>query len=311
MNAKKVLDVQQIQKNFGKVHALRNVTFQVNRGEVFGFIGPNGAGKTTTIRVILGIIKASAGKATMFNQDVWQNRVAIHRRLAYVPGDVYLWPNLTGGEIIDLFLKMNGEKHSKWTDELIERFDLDPKKKARTYSKGNRQKVALIAAFSQGAECYIFDEPTSGLDPLMEEVFQEEVLKLKNEGKAILLSSHILSEVERMCDRIAIIREGTIIEQGTLDEMRHLTRTQITVTTSDDAEIVKNISGVHGFTIDQRTPGKISFSVDTEAVGEVMRVLTEKNILAIQSTPPTLEDLFLRYYKQGSDQRKVTTDYEK
>lgn len=310
MNAKKVLDVQQIQKNFGKVQALRNVTFQVNRGEVFGFIGPNGAGKTTTIRVILGIIKASAGKATMFDQDVWQNRVAIHRRLAYVPGDVYLWPNLTGGEIIDLFLKMNGEKHSKRTDELIERFDLDPKKKARTYSKGNRQKVALIAAFSQNAECYIFDEPTSGLDPLMEEVFQKEVLKLKNEGKAILLSSHILSEVERMCDRIAIIREGIIIEQGTLDEMRHLTRTQITVTTKDDAETVKNIPGVHAFEVDQRNPKKISFSVDKDAISEVMKILTEKNILAIQSTPPTLEDLFLRYYKQDANQRKVI-DHEK
>jgi ABC-2 type transport system ATP-binding protein len=300
MDEKVVLDIQQVQKKFGKFEALKNITFQVHQGEVFGFIGPNGAGKTTTIRTILGIIQADAGSVQLFGEDAWKDRVKVHQRLAYVPGDVYLWPNLTGGEIIDLFLKMNGDKHTDRTDLLIQKFDLDPKKKARTYSKGNRQKVALIAAFSQNADFYIFDEPTSGLDPLMEEVFQEEVLNLKNQGKSILLSSHILSEVERMCDRIGIIRKGEIIEQGTLDDLRHLTRTQFTVTTKTDASDIREIDGVHTVKLDQQNPKKIYFSADTDAIEEVMQFLTDKVIVGIQSTPPTLEDLFLRYYKQDA-----------
>lgn len=306
MSEEIVLDIKNVQKKFGKFEALKDITFHVNKGEVFGFIGPNGAGKTTTIRTILGIIKATSGTATIFGDDVWKKRVQIHQRLAYVPGDVYLWPNLTGGEIIDLFLKMNGEKHSTRTDELIKKFDLDPRKKARTYSKGNRQKVALIAAFSQKADFYIFDEPTSGLDPLMEEVFQDEVLYLKEAGKSILLSSHILSEVERMCDRIGIIRKGSIIEQGTLDEMRHLTRTQFTVITKIDAQDVKDISGVHTFEVDQGNSQKIHFSADGDAIESIMKFLTDKTILSIQSTPPTLEDLFLGYYKQGSNSAGVS-----
>ncbi len=228
---KTILEIKNLKKNFGKFSALKDITFNVHRGEIFGFIGPNGAGKSTTIRVLLGILKKSSGDVTIFGNDVWKDTVEIHKRLSYVPGDVYLWPNLTGGEIIDLFLKMNNNKHSSRTDELIKKFDLDVTKKARTYSKGNRQKVTLIAALSTDAELYIFDEPTSGLDPIMEEVFQQEVIDLKNSGKSILLSSHILSEVERMCDRIGIIREGKIIETGTLDEMRHLTRSQIIVST--------------------------------------------------------------------------------
>lgn len=310
MSEEIVLNIEKVQKKFGEFEALKDITFHVNKGEVFGFIGPNGAGKTTTIRTILGIIKASSGKATVFGDDVWKERVQIHQRLAYVPGDVYLWPNLTGGEIIDLFLKMNGEKHTAKTDELIKKFDLDPKKKARTYSKGNRQKVALIAAFSQDAEFYIFDEPTSGLDPLMEEVFQSEVLDLKSRGKSILLSSHILSEVERMCDRIGIIREGTIIEQGTLDEMRHLTRTQFTVITKEDAQDVQKIEGVHTFSIDKSNSQKVHFSADADAIETIMKYLTDKTILSIQSTPPTLEDLFLGYYKQSSNLTEVS-DHEK
>lgn len=310
MSEEIVLNIEKVQKKFGKFEALKDITFHVNKGEVFGFIGPNGAGKTTTIRTILGIIKASSGKATVFGDDVWKERVQIHQRLAYVPGDVYLWPNLTGGEIIDLFLKMNGEKHTAKTDELIKKFDLDPKKKARTYSKGNRQKVALIAAFSQDAEFYIFDEPTSGLDPLMEEVFQSEVLDLKSRGKSILLSSHILSEVERMCDRIGIIREGTIIEQGTLDEMRHLTRTQFTVITKENAQDVQKIDGVHTFNVNQSNSQKVHFSADADAIETIMKFLTDKTILSIQSTPPTLEDLFLGYYKQSSNLTEVS-DHEK
>ncbi len=226
-----ILKVENLTKTFGKTQALTNVTLTINPGEVFGFSGPNGAGKSTTIRILLGILKKTSGAVTLFGLDPFVNSSTIHKRLAYVPGDVYLWPNLTGGEIIDFLLHLNGNNHTAYTDELIRKFQLDPTKRARTYSKGNRQKVALIAAFSQNADFYIFDEPTSGLDPLNEQLFQEEVLNLKRAGKSVMLSSHILSEVEKMCDRIGIIRQGEVIETGTLAEMRHLTRTQMVVKT--------------------------------------------------------------------------------
>ncbi|WP_125705014.1 ABC transporter ATP-binding protein [Lacticaseibacillus daqingensis] len=295
-----IVVIEHLQKHFGKFQALKDITMTVNAGEVFGFIGPNGAGKSTTIRTLLGILKKSGGSATIFGQDVWHEAVAIHKRLAYVPGDVTLWPNLSGGEAIDLFLRLNDQAHSPRTDALIAKFDLDVRKKARTYSKGNRQKVALIAALSTDADLYIFDEPTSGLDPLMEEVFQQEVLGLKAAGKSVLLSSHILSEVERMCDRIAIIREGTIIETGTLDAMRQLSRTQIRVTTQQPLDAIAALPAVHSF---KATGTKATFAVDSEALGDVMRALTPLGITALQSTPPTLEDLFLRYYNQegGAD----------
>ncbi|GKT03628.1 ATP-binding cassette domain-containing protein [Furfurilactobacillus sp. WILCCON 0119] len=299
-----VVHLDHLQKQFGRVHALNDVTFDVYPGEVFGFIGPNGAGKSTTIRTLLGLLRASGGTATIFDQDVFKDAVAIHKRLAYVPGDVYLWPNLTGGEIIDLLLKLSGQRHQPKTDDLIHQFGLDPTKKARTYSKGNRQKVALIAALSQDADLYIFDEPTSGLDPLNERFFQEAVLQLKQQGKAVLLSSHILSEVERMCDRIGIIRNGTIIETGTLADMRHLTRTQIAVTTTQPLTDLSTHQGVHqvATTTTDRPGYHTTFTVDSEALGAVMTLLTAHQITAIQSTPPTLEDLFLRYY----DQQPVT-----
>lgn len=299
-----VLEVKQLQKKFGKFEALKNVTFQVKKGEVFGFIGPNGAGKSTTIRTLLGVLRASDGSATIFGQDVWQDSVAIHRRLAYVPGDVYLWPNLTGGEIIDLFLKLNGQKHNTITDDLIKRFEFDPSKKARTYSKGNRQKVALIAALSTDADLYIFDEPTSGLDPLNEAIFQDTVMKLKENGKSILLSSHILSEVERMCDRIAIIRKGEIIETGSLDQMRHLTRTVITVETQQTLRDVSKLDIVHDAKFESDT--KAIFSVDSDSLDAAIKFLTTKQILSLQSTPPTLEDLFMRYY--NDDATEVSHD---
>ncbi|WP_170999573.1 ABC transporter ATP-binding protein [Paucilactobacillus kaifaensis] len=297
-----VVKINQLQKKFGKVEALKNITFNVYKGEVFGFIGPNGAGKSTTIRTLLGILRASGGSATIFGQDVWHDAVAIHSRLAYVPGDVYLWPNLTGGEVIDLFLKLNHQEHSDKTDELIEQFELDPTKKSRTYSKGNRQKVALIAAFSTDADLYIFDEPTSGLDPLNEEIFQKRVLELKQAGKSILLSSHILSEVERMCDRIGIIRQGEIIETGSLEEMRHLTRTVIQVQTKDSLSDIAQLEGVHDVKTDTAKQNKVSFAVDSDQIGIVMEVLATKVILSLQSTPPTLEDLFLRYYNNDSQE---------
>lgn len=294
-----ILHIDHLQKNFGKFQALKNVTFDVNPGEVFGFIGPNGAGKSTTIRTLLGILKASSGTATIFGQDVFKEAVSIHNRIAYVPGDIYLWPNLSGGEIIDLFLKLSGDKHTKKTDRLIQRFQLDPTKKARTYSKGNRQKVALIAAFSTEADFYIFDEPTSGLDPLNEEYFQQSVIELKKQGKAVLLSSHILSEVEKMCDRIGIIRDGQIVETGTLAEMRHLTRTVITFKTLEKTPELASLNGVHK--VEHAPNGRKTFSVDTEHMAEVIDYLAQRQIVELQSTPPTLEDLFMRYYDTEND----------
>ncbi|MFD1484040.1 ATP-binding cassette domain-containing protein [Lacticaseibacillus baoqingensis] len=297
--AQPVVSLQHLQKRFGHFQALKDVTLTVNAGEVFGFIGPNGAGKSTTIRTLLGILKKSGGEATIFGKDVWQDAVWIHKRLAYVPGDVYLWPNLSGGEVIDFLLKLNGQRHSAATDALIQDFALDVTKKCRTYSKGNRQKVALIAAFSTAADLYIFDEPTSGLDPLMEAVFQKHVRALKTAGKSVLLSSHILSEVERMCDRIGIIRAGEVIETGSLADMRHLSRTQIKVTTSQDPSAIQQLAAVHGFT---QTGSQISFAVDSEQLNTVLTALTPLGIQQLQSTPPTLEDLFLRYYHQQEAQ---------
>jgi len=288
------LHIDHLQKKFGKFQALKNITFDIYPGEVFGFIGPNGAGKSTTIRTILGILRASGGKATIFGKDVFKDAVDIHKRIAYVPGDVYLWPNLTGGEIIDLLLKLGHSHHTRKTSQLIELFQLDPTKKARTYSKGNRQKVALIAAFSTDADFYIFDEPTSGLDPLNEEVFQNEVLKLKEAGKSVLLSSHILSEVEKMCDRIGIIRNGEVVETGTLDEMRHLTRTVIKVKTQLPTPELGTLPGVHNAVIENNQT--ITLSVDSEYLENTMSYLSQKQIISIQETPPTLEDLFMRYY---------------
>ena len=292
-----IIEVKNVTKKFGSFKALDEISFQVNSGEIFGFIGPNGAGKTTTIRILLGLLKATSGGAKIFGKDAWKDAVDIHKRLAYVPGEVNLWPNLTGGEIIDLFLKMGGNADWKRRDELIERFQLDPTKKSRTYSKGNRQKVALVAAFSQDADLYILDEPTSGLDPLMEQVFQECVREAKKQGKAVFLSSHILSEVEKLCDRVAIIREGKIIEQGTLHELRHLTRSNVIVRTKEKVTGLKAMNGVHQL---EEKDGELFFQVDTEAMDRVMRHLSQFGIIKLECMPPTLEDLFLRYYEQAS-----------
>lgn len=288
-----VLKVTNLSKQFGKFTALNKVNLEVQKGEVFGFIGPNGAGKSTTIRILLGILKATEGDVKIFGQDAWKDAVDIHKNLAYVPGDVTLWPNLTGGEVIDLFIKLRGGSKNNRRDELIERFQLDPSKKCRTYSKGNRQKVALVAAFAQEADLYILDEPTSGLDPLMERVFQECVMEAKAEGKSVLLSSHILSEVERLCDKVGIIRQGEIIETGTLQELRHLTRTSIVVETKQAIPGIQSIEGVHDVQITGLTA---RFQVDTEKLDEVMRYISEYGMVKLESSPPTLEDLFMRHY---------------
>ncbi|MCP8867414.1 ABC transporter ATP-binding protein [Latilactobacillus curvatus] len=292
----KIVEVKRLQKKFGKFQALKDVTFDVNEGEVLGYVGPNGAGKSTTIRALLGIIKASGGSAKIFGKDVWNDSIEIHKNIAYVPGDVYLWPNLSGGEIIDMFLHMHGSFDAARRDELIKKFEFDPKKKARSYSKGNRQKVALIAALASNAELYIFDEPTSGLDPLMEAVFQNELMRIKAEGKAILLSSHILSEVERLCDKIAIIAAGEIVEYGSLEEMRHLTRYEFKVETKKPAVGLERLNAVHNLKFDSN---KATFQADSDKVQEILAVLTEYDVVKIDSNPQTLEELFMHHYTQG------------
>lgn len=290
----KILEVKNLQKHFGKFQALKNVNFEINSGEVLGYVGPNGAGKSTTIRTLLGIIKASGGSAEIFGKNVWTDAIDIHKEIAYVPGDVYLWGNLTGGQIIDIFLNFHGKANLQKRDELITKFQLDVKKKARSYSKGNRQKVALIAALASESELYIFDEPTSGLDPLMEAVFQDEVARIKSEGKAILLSSHILSEVERLCDKIAIIRNGEIVEYGSLEEMRHLTRYEFKVETRQKAEALSNLTGVHDLKFDGNNA---SFQADSDKVQEILQTLLQYDVVKLDSNPQTLEELFLHHYE--------------
>ncbi|RXJ00244.1 ABC transporter ATP-binding protein [Anaerobacillus alkaliphilus] len=288
-----ILKTVNVTKRFGKFTALDGVNMEVKSGEVFGFIGPNGAGKSTTIRVLLGILKASEGEAKIFGKDAWKDAVEIHKRLSYVPGDVNLWPNLTGGEVIDLFMKMRGSSNNKKREELIQKFDLDPSKKCRTYSKGNRQKVALVAAFSSDADLFILDEPTSGLDPLMEKVFQECVLEAKQAGKSVLLSSHILSEVERLCDRVGIIRQGKIIESGSLQELRHLTRTNLIIETKQSIPSLGELKGVYDLAMQDQA---FSFQVDPEELDEVMKYVSQFGLLRLESSPPKLEDLFMRHY---------------
>lgn len=291
---KEIIKVEGVQKNFGKFQALSDVNFSVNAGEVVGFIGPNGSGKSTTIRILLGIIKRDKGKAEIFSKDVWKDSLEIHKRISYVPGDVSLWGNLSGGEIIDLFMKLHGSGSIEKRDRLIKRFELDPKKKAKGYSKGNRQKVGLIAALSVDSDLYIFDEPTSGLDPLMESIFQEEVENIKSQGKSILLSSHILSEVERLADRVVIIRQGEIVEEGTLDELRHLTRSTITIAADGDVSKMKAVTGVHDF---QLKDEHAVFSAEHKYLNDILLEATKLGVKTFEAVPPTLEDLFMRHYK--------------
>ena len=255
-------------------------------------------GKSTTIRVLLGMLKPTSGTVKIFGLDAWKDAVQIHKKVAYVPGDANLWPNLTGGEVIDLFLKMRGNGSPSKKEELLKRFELDPTKKCRTYSKGNRQKIALISAFASDADLYILDEPTSGLDPLMERIFQECVLEVKAEGKSVLLSSHILSEVEKLCDKIAIIRQGKIIETGTLSEMRHLTRTKLTIKTKETIPALQEMKGIHNL---EQSDSEFVFQVDTEELGNIIQYISTFGIEKLESAPPTLEDLFMRHYEGTED----------
>ncbi|NLM38133.1 MAG: ABC transporter ATP-binding protein [Firmicutes bacterium] len=294
----KAIHIQNLTKSFGKTKALKGINLTVEQGEVHGFIGPNGAGKSTTIRILLGILQKTAGEVTVLGQDPWKHAVQIHRRLAYVPGDVTLWPDLSGGEIIDLLGRLHGGLNVSRKKRLLERFQLDPTKKSRTYSKGNRQKVALVAAFSCEAELYLLDEPTSGLDPLMEMVFQECVAELKKAGKTVFLSSHILSEVESLCDRVSIIRQGQIVETGALHELRHLTRTTVSVTTEQEAKGLSAVPGIYDVVQDGR---KYRFSADAHGMTEILRFLLPLGIKDLRVEPPSLEELFMRHY--GDDLR--------
>ncbi|MGP4109354.1 ATP-binding cassette domain-containing protein [Streptomyces sp. 4N509B] len=280
-------------KTFGSTRALDGLDLEVATGEVHGFLGPNGAGKSTTIRVLLGLLRADSGTVRMLGGDPWSDAVALHRRIAYVPGDVELWPNLTGGEAIDLLARLRGGLDTARRAELVERFDLDPSKKGRTYSKGNRQKVAIVAALASHADLLLLDEPTAGLDPLMEVVFQDVIKQATQEGRTVLLSSHILAQVEKLCDRISIIRLGRIVQSGTLQDMRHLTRTTMEVETAKPATGLAELPGVH----DVRTEhGRTHLSVDGTHLEAVVSHLSGFGVRSLVSHPPTLEELMLRHY---------------
>ena len=294
VNAIDVIDISGLRKRFGKFVALDGLDLTVASGEVHGLLGPNGAGKSTTLRILLGMLRSDGGTARLLGGDPWREATSLHRRLAYVPGDVNLWPNLSGGETIDLLGSLRGGLDKERRDALVERFDLDPTKKGRAYSKGNRQKVALVAALASDVELLIFDEPTSGLDPLMESVFSECVAEAKQQrGTTVLLSSHILSEVEQLCDRVSIIREGRTVDTGTLTELRHLSRTTINATLTRAPSGLDAISGVYDLTVDGDS---LSCQVDSDALEKVLRQLTDAGIKTLTSRPPTLEELFLRYY---------------
>lgn len=292
-----VIEVSGLIKKFGKTRALDGLNLSIKHGEVHGFLGPNGSGKSTAIRVLLGLLRKTDGDAVLLGGDPWKQGVQLHKRLAYVPGDVNLWPNLTGGESIDLLGALRGGLDTARRDELLEKFQLDPRKKFRTYSKGNRQKVALVAALASDVELYILDEPTSGLDPLMEAVFQDCIRELKQQGKTILLSSHILAEVEALCDRVTIIRAGKDVQSGTLDELRHLHRTAIKVHTAKKFGKLKT-KGISNFNSINQGHGA-EFDVESESLAEALAELNKLGVVSLTSQPPSLEELFLGQYNTG------------
>ncbi|TVR61921.1 MAG: ABC transporter ATP-binding protein [Spirochaetaceae bacterium] len=288
-----VVETKNLSKYYGRFLALNGVSLSLDRGEILGLIGPNGAGKTTTVRILLGLLRRSGGEATLFGKDAWADSVEIHRRLAYVPGEVQLWPNLTGGEVIDFLAHSRGGIDKNRRSHLLERFDLDPTKKCKSYSKGNRQKVGLVAAFASDAELFILDEPTSGLDPLMSSVFQECLLEMKKEGRTVLMSSHILADVEKLCDRVSIIRKGTIVETGSLEEMRHIRRNVFSVTTETPVSGLDKIDGVHDL---EQNGTHAVFQLENDKIDAVMAHVMKSRIRYMTSVPPTLEQLFMRHY---------------
>lgn len=289
------IEVRQLEKSFGSVRALDQLDLTLEPGEVHGFLGPNGSGKSTTIRILLGLLRADSGTARIFDRDPW-DAVELHSRLAYVPGDVSLWPKITGGEAIDLLAGLRGGVDRTRRNQLLERFDLDPTKKTRSYSKGNRQKVALVAALASDVELLILDEPTSGLDPLMEREFQACIREVKAASRTVLLSSHILAEVEALCDRVTIIRQGRTVQSGTLSELRHLRRTAVVVVSDGDATTVASMTGVHDVRSEEE---KVHFTADDDALPAALAHLLPLGIRSLISTPPSLEELFLHQYGDG------------
>ena len=296
------IDVEGLTKSFGRTPALAGLDLQVHTGEVHGFLGPNGAGKTTAIRVLLGLLRADSGSARLLDGDPWKDAAQLHRRLAYVPGDVNLWPSLSGGEVIDLLGRLRGGLDERRRTSLLDRFDLDPRKKGRAYSKGNRQKVALVAALASDVELLILDEPTAGLDPLMESVFRECIQEERPRGRTLLLSSHILSEVEHLCDRVTIIKDGHMVETGTLAELRHLTRTHVeAVLLGPVPTDLVALTGVHDLVVDGP---KVTCEVDDGHLGSLLERLTAIGVSTLLSAPPTLEELFLRHYAAKAPSRE-------
>ena len=285
--------IEDLHKSFGRTTALDGLDLTVTEGEVHGFLGPNGSGKSTTIRVLLGLLRADSGHVSLLGGDPWGDAATLHRRLAYVPGDVSLWPGLTGGEVIDLIGRLRGGLDEARRAQLLDDFELDPAKKGRTYSKGNRQKVALVAALASDVELLLLDEPTAGLDPLMEEVFQHWILRAKDEGRTVLLSSHILAEVEALCDRVSIIRAGRTVQSGSLADLRHLTSTTVIAETGRPAEGLERLTGVSDL---EQVGDRVSFKVDTDHLDEAMTLLSGLGIRSLQAHPPTLEELFLTQY---------------
>ena len=293
MTAAPVVEVHGLTKSFGSTRVLDGLDLTVGGGQVVGFLGPNGAGKSTTLRVLLGLLRADGGSVRLLGGDPWQDAVELHRRLAYVPGDVTLWPTLTGGEVIDLLGRLRGGTDLRRQAALVDRFELDLTKRARTYSKGNRQKVALVAALAADVELLVLDEPTSGLDPLMEEVFTECLADATAAGRSVLLSSHVLSEVEKVCDTVTIIRNGRTVETGTLRELRHLTRSSVTAVTREDPSALTGAAGVHDLVVDGQ---RVSFQVDDEHLDVVTAQLAALGLRSLVCTPPSLEQLFLQHY---------------
>lgn len=288
------ISVAGLNKSFGRTRALDDLHLNVETGEVHGFLGPNGAGKSTAIRILLGLLRADSGHVRLLDGDPWREAARLHRRLAYVPGDVSLWPQLSGGEVIDLLGRLRGGLDPKRRAELLERFELDPTKKGHTYSKGNRQKVAIVAALASDVDLLILDEPTSGLDPLMEAVFQDTIAEEKARGRTVLLSSHILSEAEALCDQVSILRAGHVVENGTLADLRHLTRSHLEAAVDEVPWALRDHKNVHEFNVHD---DRVSFEVETTALGEVTGILSSCGLRSLTSQPPTLEELFLRHYE--------------
>jgi ABC-2 type transport system ATP-binding protein len=299
-----VIECQALVKTFGSTRALDGLDLFVAPGEIHGFLGPNGSGKTVTMRIVLGLLRADAGSVTVLGADPWRDAVELHRRIAYVPGDTNLWPNLTGGEILDVLAGLRGTVDRARRDELVERFELDVRKKARSYSKGNRQKVALVAALATDAELLIFDEPTAGLDPLMEVAFQHEVTQIRRQGRSVLLSSHVLAEVEKLCDRVTIIREGRSVQTGTLAELRHLTRTTVSAELATPATSLHSMAWAHAV---RHEGNQVSFEVDSARLDDALGYLTGHGVRSLTSHPPTLEELFLRQYGSPNGDDPATT----